>query len=93
MVSVRKKPPSGAAAGIIPRIDGFGNPLQTDRNGLCKRQGCEFPRRIDESTGKVFDYCGKTCAKRDSGIPTAATGMLNYWVCVCSCPNILTLFL
>ena len=74
MVLVRKKPPTGATAGVVPRVDGHGFPVQTDRNGMCKRQGCEFPRRIDEFTGKVFDYCGKTCAIKDSGAHTAAAG-------------------
>lgn len=70
--SVRKKAPTQtggteAATGFTPRVDALGKPLQTDLNGPCKRQGCPFPRRIDESTGKVFDYCGRTCAIKDSG--------------------------
>ena len=70
LILVRKKTQTGA--NVVPKTDGFGNPVQTDRLGSCSRQGCPYPRRIDKS-GKVLDYCSKGCAKKDSVPQASAT--------------------
>ena len=52
---------SPTAGGIQPRLDTYGQPMQSSQLG-CKAPGCLYGRRIEGN--KIHDFCSKTCAQR-----------------------------
>ena len=56
--------------GFKPRIDAFGQPMQSAQFGTCKFPACNFPKRIEGN--KVHDFCSRTCAKKYSQLSPQA---------------------
>ena len=64
----------GAGGGFKPRMDAFGQPMQSTQFGTCKFPNCQFPKRIEGN--KVHDFCSRTCAKKFSQLPPQMQGIL-----------------
>ena len=54
--------------GFAARTSAAGVPVQSQGFGRCSFPGCPFPKRKDEHTGKVFDFCSKTCSQKDGQV-------------------------